>query len=68
MSASLIRFATPIVCPTAIGRSSWAARCRRSIAGNYRLRFGMPVSPLCGSIATMPEQKTIPPARIAGLW
>jgi len=25
-------------------------------------------SPLCGSIATMPEQKTIPPARIAGLW
>jgi hypothetical protein len=25
-------------------------------------------SPFSGSIATMPEQKTIPPARIAGLW
>jgi hypothetical protein len=25
-------------------------------------------SPLWESTATMPEQKTIPPARIAGLW
>jgi hypothetical protein len=26
------------------------------------------MEPLCGSIATMHEQKTIPSARIAGLW
>jgi len=25
-------------------------------------------SPLCGSIATIPEQKNIPQAQIAGLW